>query len=144
MQPFRDGDVFGSDLNCIQESLSNRIAECGTIDPETEIKSCVTQSVALAHVRAELSDPPHPDHVEPADSLVRSCCGGLVRQPSGEPQDAQPSVLLSEIVCTTMSEKELQEIDVIAPVESDHFSNDQLPSESISSGRLLLISRLHF
>jgi len=145
MQPFRDGDVSESDVNSVQESLSNRVARCVTIDPETEIKTSVSQDIALAHGRTELSDPPYQDHVDRASTLVRSCCGGLARQPSGRPHGAQPSVLISEIVCTTMSEKELQEIDVVAPVESDNFSKDQLPSESISGGMpLLIIWRLYF
>jgi hypothetical protein len=143
MQPFRDGDVPESEVNSVQESLSNRLAGCVTIDPETEIKTSVSQDIALAHGRtAQSSDAPYQDHVDRAGTLVRSCCGGLARQPSGEPHGAQPS---AEIVCTTMSEKELQEIDVVAPVESDNFSNDQLPSETISGGRpLLIIWRLYF
>jgi hypothetical protein len=144
MQPFRDGDVSESDLNSVQESRSNRVAGCVTIDPETEIETSVSQDI-VAHGRTELSCPPYPDYVDPAATLVRSCCAGLARQPSGEPHGAQPSVLMSEIVCTTMSEKELQEIDVVAPVESDNFTNDQLPSESLSRGRpLLIIWRLDF
>lgn len=79
--------MSGSDLNSIQESLSNRVAECVTIDPETEIEPCITQDVPLGHGRAELSYPPHPDQVEPDDALVPSCCRGLARQPSSEPQD---------------------------------------------------------
>src|SRR5277367_3914961 len=135
--------MSGSDLNSIQESLSNRVTECVTIDPETEIEPCITQDVPLGHGRAELSYPPHPDQVEPDDALVPSCCRGLARQPSSEPQDTQPSVLMSEIVCTTMSEAELQEIDFVTPVESEHFRNDQLSSERISGGSLHLTSRLH-
>ena len=146
MQPFRDGDVSESDVNSVQEILSNRVAGSVTIDPETEIKTSVTQDIVLAHGRStELSDPPYQGHVDRAGTLVRSCCGGLARQPSVELHGAQPSVLISEIVCTTMSEKELQEIDVVAPVESDNFSNDQLPSESISGGGpILIIWRLYF
>ena len=136
--------MSGSDLNSIQESLSNRVTECVTIDPETEIEPCITQDVPLGHGRAELSYPPHPDQVEPDDALVPSCCRGLARQPSSEPQDTQPSVLMSEIVCTTMSEAELQEIDVIAPVESDPIRNDQVSSDCIPGGTFLLISCLHF
>jgi hypothetical protein len=146
MPPFRDGDVCESDVNSVQEILSNRVAGCVTIDPETEIKTSVTQDIALAHGRStELSDPPYQDHVDRAGTLVRSCCGGLAQQPSGEPHGPQPSVFISEIVCSTMSEKELQEIDVVAPVESDNFSNDQLPSESLSGGGpILIIWRLYF
>ena len=146
MQPFRDGNLPESNVNSVQESLSNRVAGCVTIDVETEIKTSVIQDIALAHVRStELSDTPYQDHVDRAGTLVPSCCGGLARQPSGEPHAAQPSVLISEIVCTTMSEKELQEIDVVASVESVNFSNDRLSSESISGGGpIFIIWRLYF
>ena len=132
MQPFRENVAPGSDLTSVQGNLSNRVPDHGTIDPEPQIKHCITQDVELDQGRDDTLDRPFPVRIEPVHTLVRSCCGGLSRQSSDEPQGTKQSPPLTEIVCTTMSEEELQDIDIVTAVEPENVGVDQLNPESLS------------
>lgn len=143
MKLLRDHDQPTSDLPSAQESLSNRVNERASIDPDTQIECCNNPDVPVTQGHETLIFPRCPVRDEPTTILVRSCCGGTGRQNPSAPQDGEPCLIVPEILCTTMSEDELQDIDVITSTGMDNFGKDRLQSEAISDGISSFLSRVN-
>src|SRR5271154_5275084 len=95
MQPFRDGDLLGSESNSNEECLSNAAAELVTIDPETQSQRSMPDHDKIAQECVEGS---YSKDSEPAELLGQSCCGGLAGQSFRTLHGADP-VFLCQKLC---------------------------------------------
>jgi len=134
MKLSRDDNQPGSALPSVQEGLSTRVNECISVDPDTQRERCSLPDITTVHDRDVLMLPQDPLQEQHTTTAVRSCCGGPSRQDFTGPNESGPCLLVTEILCTTMSEAELQEIDIIAVAEEDSFDRDQLVTKPVEDG----------
>jgi len=127
--------VQGSNSN---SSLSTRTAELLIIDLETQIEDCITDVDETAQRRVGPSDRPQLADCNPARILIQSHRGGFGREAFPAIQGVRPSLLMAEIGCPEVSEKDAE--DVMA-LESGLCNGDQVdPEQRLGGARLFLPS----
>ena len=128
MQSFETAVVPGSKTSSVAEQLSSRASGLVATDPEQQLDPPPQDPIEFHHEPPVRADPPSTEHT---NAFLRSCCGGSSPKAIKEPQNVELDNDQTGLVFTTMSEEELEEIDVVE-LALGHEGRDQISPDTMT------------